>query len=145
MNKLIKIWKDIRTEIFKLVVFRLSKIIFHNIIDRKNNKNSFRDILSFHSEYSRLVARNGKESISFFLFFFKSQWTGAGCDNANHICDPWVADTKKQRLLWSDRMYTILLYIIYQFLSFHFTYTSSHRNTLTKLIDTPRHDNYDRY
>lgn len=72
MNKH-KNWKDIRTEIFKLVVFRLPKIIFHNIIDRKNNKNSFRDILSFYSEYSRLVARNGKESISFFSFFFKSQ------------------------------------------------------------------------
>lgn len=64
-----KIWKDIRTEIFKLLVFRLPKIIFHNIIYRKNNKNSFRDILSFYSEHSRLVARNGKESISFFSYF----------------------------------------------------------------------------
>ncbi|KOX73489.1 cAMP-specific 3',5'-cyclic phosphodiesterase, isoform I [Melipona quadrifasciata] len=33
-----------------------------------------------------------------------SERTGAGCENANHVCDPWVAGSKRQSFLSSERI-----------------------------------------
>lgn len=58
----------------------------------------------------------------------------------NHVCDPWVAGSKRQSFLSSERMYTILLSIIsVSVVSLHiyiYIYYIVTKNTLT---NTNRH------
>lgn len=66
-------------------------------------------IHSFYLEYSHFVGR--KEN--FFFFFLLSIRDGRVRGvTMNHVCDPWVAGSKRQSFLSSERMYTILLSII---------------------------------
>lgn len=65
-------------------------------------------IHSFYLEYSHFVGR--KENFFFFLLSIRDGRVRGV--TMNHVCDPWVAGSKRQSFLSSERMYTILLSII---------------------------------
>lgn len=52
------------------------------------------------------------EKRTFFFFLLSIRDGRVRGVTMNHVCDPWVAGSKRQSFLSSERMYTILLSII---------------------------------